>query len=271
MSLLVTSSMLPNMTRREMKDKVGAYEFLAEPFHCDFSGRLFMGHLGNHLLNAADFHSNDRGYGMSVLGPMHRTWVLSRLVIEMEDMPRAYDKFTVETWVESAMKYFTGRNFAIRSSDGKVCGYGKSVWAMIDTVTRQPADILSINDGLIMDYVEKEKPCPIDKPGRARVGEGAKLVRTVDTYYNDVDINGHINSIKYIEHVLDLFDVEWYKQHRLKRLDIAYVAETYQGDRLAFYLKETSPLNYVVKIVKIQKDTQENVEVCRVEANFVKE
>ena len=38
-------------------EKVGKYEFMAEPFHCDFSGRLFMGHLGNHLLNAADFHS----------------------------------------------------------------------------------------------------------------------------------------------------------------------------------------------------------------------
>ena len=39
-------------------DKTGCYEFMAEPFHCDFSGRLFMGHLGNHMLNAADFHSS---------------------------------------------------------------------------------------------------------------------------------------------------------------------------------------------------------------------
>ena len=33
-------------------DKIGRYEFLAEPFHCDFSGQIFMGHLGNHMLNA---------------------------------------------------------------------------------------------------------------------------------------------------------------------------------------------------------------------------
>ena len=44
-------------------EKVGRYEFLAEPFHCDFAGRLFIGHLGNHMLNAADFHSTDRGFG----------------------------------------------------------------------------------------------------------------------------------------------------------------------------------------------------------------
>ena len=36
-------------------EKVGRYPFMAEPFHCDFNGRLMMGHLGNHLLNAADF------------------------------------------------------------------------------------------------------------------------------------------------------------------------------------------------------------------------
>ena len=66
----------------EKLSKIGSYELLAEPFHCDFSHHLFMGHLGNHLLNAADFHSNDRGYGMTFLNPIHRTWVLSRLAIE---------------------------------------------------------------------------------------------------------------------------------------------------------------------------------------------
>ena len=27
--------------------KVGEYVFMAEPFHCDFLGRLSIGHLGN--------------------------------------------------------------------------------------------------------------------------------------------------------------------------------------------------------------------------------
>lgn len=56
-----------------MLDKVGKYEFLAEPFHCDFSKRLFMGHLGNHMLNAADFHAAHRGFGMTYLNPLHKT------------------------------------------------------------------------------------------------------------------------------------------------------------------------------------------------------
>ena len=34
-------------------NKIGTYKFVAEPFHVDFTGRLTMGVLGNHLLNCA--------------------------------------------------------------------------------------------------------------------------------------------------------------------------------------------------------------------------
>ena len=35
--------------------KIGTYDFVAEPFHVDFTGKLTMGVLGNHLLNCAGF------------------------------------------------------------------------------------------------------------------------------------------------------------------------------------------------------------------------
>ena len=82
-------------------EKIGKYQMQAESFHCDFTHHLQMGYLGNYMLNAADFHSTDRGFGMRYLFTLQRTWVLSRLCIEMEDMPEQYSHFTMETWVES--------------------------------------------------------------------------------------------------------------------------------------------------------------------------
>lgn len=251
-----------------MLSKVGRYEFLAEPFHCDFSHSLFMGHLGNHLLNAADFHSNDRGYGMSYLNPNRKTWVLSRLAIEMKEMPMSYDRFAVETWVDNVMKFFTSRNFAISGSNDKVYGYGKSVWAMIDTDSRQPVDILQVRDGLIKEYVETDKNCPIEKSSRVKISDAAQLTKTIDTNYSDVDVNGHINSIKYIEHVLDTFDIEWHKQYRTKRFEIAYVAESYCGDRLNFYREEIAPLDYCIRITKTGQESEKETEVCRSKVQF---
>ena len=244
-------------------EKVGKYEFMAEPFHCDFSGRLFMGHLGNHLLNAADFHSTDRGFGMKYLMTIQRSWVLSRLAIEMDELPQQYQHFHVETWVESAMRYFTSRNFRIVGDEGKVYGYGRSIWAMIDTESRQPTDLFAIRDGAINQWIEKDKACPIEKGGRVKMGETAELVRTIDTFYNDVDINGHINSVKYIEHILDLWDIHWYREHQIKRFEIAYVAEAHAGDQLSFYLEIVNEGEYCIRIVRT-----DGTECCRSKVIF---
>lgn len=245
-------------------EKVGCYPFMAEPFHCDFSGHLFMGHLGNHLLNAADFHSSARGFGMKYLMTIKRSWVLSRLAIEMTDeMPLQYTRFNVETWVESAMRYFTSRNFRIVDDGGRVYGYGRSIWAMIDTETRQPTDILAIDNGAINQWIVKDKECPIDKGGRVKMSEQAELTRTIDTYYNDVDINGHINSVKYIEHVLDLWPLEWYREHAVRRFEIAYVAEAHAGDTLSFYRESASDLEHSIRIVRT-----DGTECCRSKVVF---
>ena len=73
------------------------YPFYVEPFHVDFTGRIFLGVLGNHLLNAAGNHSQKRGWGIGALNETQHTWVLSRLSIEMNEMPRQYEHCEVRT------------------------------------------------------------------------------------------------------------------------------------------------------------------------------
>ncbi len=250
-------------------DKIGHYKFLSEPFHCDFSRRLFMGHLGNHLLNAADFHSNDRGFGMRRLNAQRKTWVLSRLAIEMDEMPPMYRHFFIDTWVESAMRFFTNRNFHLYdATTGQTYGYGRSIWAMIDIDSRQPVGLLDINDGAILNYVAAEKENPMAPLSRVKMTDSAVWVRTIDSNYNDVDINGHINSLKYIEHVMDLWPLEWYERHPLRRIDVAYVAETHFGDRLKFYREQVDSLTFNVRICRMEPHQEEEHEVVRTQLIF---
>ena len=220
-------------------EKIDTYPVYVEPFHVDFTGRLFLGVLGNHLLNAAGNHSQRRGWGIGALNETRHTWVLSRLSIEMDEMPRGYEHLEVKTWVESVMKLFTNRNFAILRPDGTAYGYARSVWAMIDMETRRPCDLLTLYDGDILRYVvsDEENLCPIEGHGRFRFRE-PQLVRTIDTCYSDVDINGHINSIKYIEHILDLFPRNQLERG-VRRFEIAYKTEAYLGDSLSFYTQKT--------------------------------
>ena len=257
------------MENKDLLPKVGAYLFQVEPFHCDFSNRLFPGHLGNGMLNAADYHSGDRGYGVAELNQSRKTWVLSRFAIEIVEMPKAYDKVEVQTWVESVKKFFTSRNYAVVSPDGtKPYAYGRSIWAMIDIDTRQPVDIYSIHDGLIEKYVETGKECPIAPPARVVIGQDLELAREIHIYYNDVDINGHLNSVKYIDHVLDLFDIDYYRTHNLRRIDLAYVAEAHAGDVVRLYKAQVGEGEYVVKMTKV---AETEVEIVRCKVKFVKD
>ena len=229
-------------------DKIGNYPFVAEPFHVDFTGRLTMGVLGNHLLNCAGFHASERGFGIAEINENHYTWVLSRLAIELEDMPRQYEDFSINTWIENVYRLFTDRNFELQDKNGKTIGYARSVWAMISMETRKPADLISLHGNNLGQYVS-DRECPIDKPGRIKVSVDAP-VEEYQTRYSDIDINGHVNSIKYIEHILDLFPMDTFKEKQVKRFEMAYVAESYYGDVLSFYLEEKNENEYDIEVKK---------------------
>ena len=230
------------------KNKVGTYNFVAEPFHVDVNGKLTMGVLGNHLLNCAGFHASERGFGIAEVNENHYTWVLSRLAIELEDMPRQYEPFSIDTWVENVYRLFTDRDFALVNKEGKTIGYARSVWAMISMETRKPADLLNLHGGSLTDYV-CDRECLIDKPGRIKVAT-EEPVWVYQTRYSDIDINGHVNSIKYIEHILDLFPMETFKEKQVKRFEMAYVAESYYGDSLSFYKEEKEDGSIDIEVKK---------------------
>ncbi|MBQ5505830.1 MAG: hypothetical protein IIT85_01655, partial [Prevotella sp.] len=73
-----------------------------------------------------------------------------------------------------------------------------------------------------------------------------------------------LRSVKYLEHVLDLWDLDWYKAHRIQRLEIAYVAESHQGDKLKFYREQDDNGDYCVRITK-----GDETEACRCKVKFV--
>lgn len=218
-----------------IEERVGTYPDYIEPFHVDFLGRVYPGVLCNDMLNAAGKHSGARGWGITELMKDRHTWVLSRFSVELNRIPVTGELINISTWVNHAIKLFTTRFFSLTLPDGTALGYGRSIWAMINTETRKPADLLTFRDGELLNWVvtEDEKPCPIAEMKTLRI-RNATLAREVQTHYSDVDINGHINSMKYVEHIVNLLTREQLARG-VKRLDIAYKSESYWGDTLSLY------------------------------------
>ena len=131
---------------------------------------------------------------------------------------------------------------------------------MIGVQSRKPIDLLSMHEGHLSDYVYPEKPCPIEKPGRIKVS--AQMPSEHFTArYSDIDINGHVNSIRYIEHVMNLFSLDYLREHPLRRFEIAYVTESYFGDTLDIYIDSKNNEHQV----EIKKG---NATICRCKLFF---
>ncbi len=228
--------------------KAGAFHFVVEPFTEDYTGRLSWRNLGNQMLRCADMHAGSHGFGYEYTQRTRHAWVLSRLVVEMQEMPRTGEAYSIETWVNSIYRQFTDRLFAITAPDGRVYGYGCSTWALIDMDSRQPMNLDELPNGGFQNAIIPQS-VPIEGLRRIRL-KNAETVREVQAKYSDLDINGHVNSVRYIEMMLDLFPKSRYDETPARRIEVAYSLESYYDDVLTFVREDVSEQEALVEIRK---------------------
>lgn len=87
-------------------EKSSTYNYNVEPFTEDICGNLAWGNLGNLILRCASLHAGEHGFGYPQMIKLHHAWVLSRLVIEMESLPKTGEDFGIETWVDRLYRVY---------------------------------------------------------------------------------------------------------------------------------------------------------------------
>lgn len=231
-----------------MLSRTGLYKFHIESYLCDFKGNVRLPLIGNYLLDAATAHAQERGFGYEMMINNNYAWVLSRMAIEIYEYPQNEDILHIETWVDDVTRFFTQRNFRLKNKKGKIIGYSKTIWAAIDINTRRPIDILAWHPDL-SNFIDHTIDCPIEKPCKIlQTHNNASTLYNVK--YSDIDINKHMNSIRYMEHNIDLFDLNILDKKDIKRFEIMYLAESSFGDELVFYKQEVTPDEYLIETKK---------------------
>lgn len=233
----------------ESTPKSSRFDYVVEPFQEDFTGRLSWHVLGCKILASAGMHADSLGFGMKQLFPRHYAWVLSRIIIEMNEIPCTGCDYSIETWIRCIYRTFTDRCFAIYDTNGKLYGYAYTVWALINTETHQPVNLEQLPGRGFLEWADADKICEVTPFSRLRI-KADKSVRTFAAQYSDIDINNHVNSIRYIEHILDLFPKENYREHPVSRIELAYHEEAYAYEPLSFYKEQVDEHTFDVEIRK---------------------
>jgi len=211
-------------------NSIGIYEFMIDACLSDFKGRATLPMIGGFMLKSATRHAEERGFGYTAMTSRKRVWVLSRMAIEIYKYPMNDTVMTIKTWVADVNKLFTERYFAFQDENGENIGYARSIWAAIDIETRRPTNVLEL-EGLV-DYIDGHQLCPIDGLKKILPIKDTLPVSNFKVQYSDIDINGHLNSMKYIEHFVDLFDLDTFEQKEIRRYEINYISEGKYGSTI---------------------------------------
>jgi acyl-ACP thioesterase len=150
------------------------------------------------LQDAAIAHANQFGAGTQGIVERAETWVLSRIVAELERYPKVGEELAVETW-STGIKGFKGyREFRVTDAQGRQLLTGSSLWIYFNlatkTITRVPKPIAE------RFPVGEEKPwcadlekLPFEEPASI-----AALV-PITLRYSDFDVNEHVNNASYFD------------------------------------------------------------------------
>jgi len=220
-----------------MQSKVGSYEFLIDAYLTDFRGRATLPMIGGFMLQAATKHAEQRKFGYHDMTDQQRAWVLSRMAIEIYEYPKNDSVFTIKTWVYDVNRLFTERHFSFEDETGKEIGFAKSIWASIDLATRRPTNVSEM-EGLLA-YIHKEKCSTIE--GMKKIPllkDDFTIAGSFIVKYSDIDINKHLNSMKYIEHFVDIFGIEMYEAKEIRRFEINYINEGHYGNNMDILQRE---------------------------------
>ncbi len=178
------------------------------------------------LIEISTEHANSLGIGYAELIKKNIGWVLSRVSLEMYRYPRINETYVLTTWIESYNRFFSERNIAITAPGGEVLGYARTVWVAMDFEKRALANLTQLDRRC---FPVADLPCPIDRtPSLAPAGEGATAVPYTFKYC-DLDFNRHVNTVRYIELLLNQKSLEHYDAFVAGRFDIHFHHECRYG------------------------------------------
>ncbi|XP_030489575.2 palmitoyl-acyl carrier protein thioesterase, chloroplastic [Cannabis sativa] len=156
-------------------------------------------------------------------------WVVTKMQVVIDRYPTWGDVVQVDTWVSASGKNGMRRDWVIRDSGtGAILTRASSVWVMMNKLTRRLSKMPEEVRGEIEPYFWNFDPV-VEEDGRKLTkldDKTADFVRTgLTPRWSDLDINQHVNNVKYIGWILESAPLPVLESHELSSLTLEYRRE----------------------------------------------
>ena len=156
-------------------------------------------------------------------------WVLLKYDITIYEYPKFKDTITVDTKVIGAKKFYGYRQNTIKNSEGKVIGEVFSTAILIDFENRRPMRISSEQGEVYGLNRELHEVPPLDDIPKIKKED---YLKDYPVRYSDIDSNGHVNNVKYMEMAIDTLPRSILNEYKIFNIKVLFKKETTDGDTL---------------------------------------
>lgn len=190
----------------------------------------------NYLQSAAGDHARRLGVSVADLLKSGHTWVLSRVHLQMDRVPRVRETVSIRTWPALRETVFTVRDFELRDASGEQIGRATTSWAVLNMASRRPARL----NELLPDYPLHPRRALEDSFGPLPVLEGGENELRLPVLRSDLDINRHVNNTVYAGWALETVPQQVIETRQLFSIEIGFRAEALYGDTI---VARTAPVS----------------------------
>lgn len=221
---------------------------------CYPNGYLKYTDLCNILQLTAAKHAELGGLSFTDMQVCHQAWVLSRMRIEINRLPKWKDVVTVKTWINSLENSRSIRCLEMYLGEEKIAGC-ETFWAVFNTDKRKPENLL-----LPHEHFQKfPDRATLETFSKIDFQHEMEIIGEHNVKLSDLDIVNHANSVKYIEWCLDYIDLKIIKNQQIESLEMNYLKELSLGDiaeikhkiidnSIIFTISKDEKINFGLKI-----------------------
>ncbi len=216
-------------------NKIWKDTFVVKTYEVNLFQELDIISLLNRLQDAASRHAESLGFGWDDLNKAKYFWVLSRFVVEIDQMPKWQQQIELQSWPKDFDKLAAYRDFEIfDKKTGKKLIKASSMWLVLDAQTHRPirmTDVITSNSHTTQRVAIQEKPQRIRLPK-----EPQQLLAQTRIFISDLDMNRHANNVAYARKIIDAYELEFIFAHKIKRIELNFTKEALYNQKLNIYL-----------------------------------
>ncbi|MBQ2764445.1 MAG: hypothetical protein IJO94_02000 [Firmicutes bacterium] len=203
---------------------------------CDHRAKATIPYLVSLFMDLATEHSEAMGIGKDAMDRTGLFWIAVRTKLKIHRLPERMESVTVATWPETPGRIRCNRYYTLKK-DGKMLVEAKNEWAIIDLKSGRPQKL----SALYPEGMEHLSDVVCEDPF-GRFADDLLEGDIVDTYKvrsTDIDFGQHMNNVAYIRALFGAFSCKELEEKNITGLEVAYKAQSYEGDILTIRRRKT--------------------------------